>query len=115
VCLFFVSPWLYSVWLGKGISVPLLLSVAMCLYTITIIWQAIHVQLLNGIGKIKLQLYMGIIGSVVNIPLSVFLGKKLGVAGVTFSNVILFVIMGTLFSIQTKKIINKTATGIFNA
>lgn len=115
VCLLFVSPWLYSAWLGKGITVPLMLSVAMCLYTITIIWQAIHVQLLNGIGKIKLQLYMGIIGSVVNIPLSIFLGKRIGVAGVTFSNVILFVIMGTLFSIQTKKIINKTATGIFNA
>ena len=92
-----------------------MLSIAKCLYTITIIWQAIHVQLLNGIGKIKLQLYVGIAGSIVNVPLSVFLGKKIGVAGVTLSNVILFIIMGVLFSIQTKKIINKTATGIFNA
>jgi O-antigen/teichoic acid export membrane protein len=73
------------------------------------------VQLLNGIGKIKLQLYLGIIGSIVNIPLSVFLGKQIGVAGVTLSNVILFIVMGVVFSIQTKRIINKTATGIFNA
>jgi O-antigen/teichoic acid export membrane protein len=115
ICLLIVSPWLYRLWLGKTITVPVFLSIAMCLYTITIIWQAIHVQLLNGIGKIKLQLYVGIIGSIVNVPLSVFLGKKIGVAGVTLSNVILFIIMGVLFSIQTKKIINKTATGIFNA
>ncbi|MGN8069080.1 lipopolysaccharide biosynthesis protein [Mucilaginibacter sp. 22184] len=115
ICLLIVSPWLYRLWLGKTITVPVMLSIAMCLYTITIIWQAIHVQLLNGIGKIKLQLYVGIIGSIVNVPLSVFLGKQIGVAGVTLSNVILFIIMGVLFSIQTKRIINKTATGIFNA
>ncbi|MDN5288729.1 MAG: hypothetical protein JWR38_5003 [Mucilaginibacter sp.] len=115
VCLLVLSPWLYNLWLGKSITVPISLSIAMCLYTITIIWQAIHVQLLNGIGKIKLQLYLGIIGSIVNIPMSVFLGKWIGVAGVTLSNVILFIVMGVVFSIQTKKIINKTATGIFNA
>jgi O-antigen/teichoic acid export membrane protein len=115
VGLLILSPWLYNLWLGKSITVPISLSIAMCLYTITIIWQAIHVQLLNGIGKIKLQLYLGVIGSLVNIPMSIFLGKLIGVAGVTLSNVILFIIMGVVFSIQTKKIINKTATGIFNA
>ena len=115
VGLLILSPWLYNLWLGKSITVPISLSIAMCLYTITLIWQAIHVQLLNGIGKIKLQLYLGIIGSIVNIPLSIFLGRWIGVAGVTLSNVILFIIMGVFFSIQTKKIINKTATGIFNA
>ncbi|WPU96739.1 oligosaccharide flippase family protein [Mucilaginibacter sabulilitoris] len=115
VCLLVLSPWLYDLWLGKSIAVPVSLSIAMCLYTITIIWQAIHVQFLNGVGKIKLQLYLGIIGSIVNVPLSVFLGRKVGVAGVTLSNVILFIVMGIVFSIQTKKLISKTATGIFNA
>ncbi|GAA4333096.1 hypothetical protein GCM10023149_39660 [Mucilaginibacter gynuensis] len=115
VLLLIVSPWLYKAWLGKSITMPITLSIAMCLYTITIIWQAIHVQLLNGIGKIKLQVYLGIIGSIVNIPLSIFLGPLLGIAGVTLSNIILFVIMGITFSIQTNKIINRTAIGIFNA
>lgn len=115
VCLLVLSPWLYNLWLGKSITVPISLSIAMCLYTITIIWQAVYVQFLNGVGKIKLQLYLGIIGSIVNVPLSVFLGKRIGVAGVTLSNVILFIVMGIVFSIQTKKIVNKTATGIFNA
>jgi O-antigen/teichoic acid export membrane protein len=115
VCLLVLSPWLYDLWLGKSIIVPLSLSVAMCLYTITIIWQAIHVQFLNGVGKIRLQLYLGIIGSIVNVPLSIFLGRKIGLAGVTLSNVILFIVMGVVFSVQTKKLINRTATGIFNA
>jgi O-antigen/teichoic acid export membrane protein len=115
VLLLVLSPWLYNLWLGKTITVPVSISIAMCLYIITIIWQAMHVQFLNGIGKIKLQLYVGIAVSIINIPLAVFLGKQMGVAGVTLSNVILFVVMGIVFSIQTKKIINQTATGIFNA
>jgi len=114
VLLLLLSPWLYHLWLGKTISVPLNLSVAMCVYCVAFIWQAIHVQLLNGTGKVRLQLYVGIFAMLFNIPLSVFLGRRIGLAGITWSNTIFFIIMGIFFSIQTKKIINKTATGIFN-
>jgi O-antigen/teichoic acid export membrane protein len=78
------------------------------------IWQAIHVQLINGTGKIRLQLYLGIIAAIVNIPLAVFLGRRIGLAGVTWSNTILFLIMGVFYSMQTRRIINQTAKGIFN-
>jgi O-antigen/teichoic acid export membrane protein len=110
-----LSPWLYKLWLGDAVSVPFGLSVAMCFSTITVIWQAIHVQLLNGIGKIRLQLYVSIGCTLLNVPLSVFLGHKLGIAGIPLSNTILFVVMGVLFSVQTNKIINRKASGIFNA
>jgi len=115
VLMLITSPWLYKIWLGKSIIVPFSLSVAMCLYMISLIWQATHVQLLNGTGKIKLQFYLVIFSAIVNIPLSIFLGRRIGVAGVTFSNVILLAMMGIIFSVQTSKIINKTASGIFNA
>jgi O-antigen/teichoic acid export membrane protein len=115
VLLLLLSPWLYNLWLGKTVIVPIGLSVAMCVYCVAFIWQAIHVQLINGTGKIRLQLYLGIFAMLLNIPLSVFLGKRIGLAGITWSNTIFFVIMGILYSIQTKKIINRTATGIFNA
>jgi O-antigen/teichoic acid export membrane protein len=115
VLLLLLSPWLYHLWLGKTITVPLNLSVAMCMYCIAFIWQAIHVQLINGTGKVRLQLYVGIFAMLFNIPLSIFLGRRIGLAGITWSNTLFFIVMGILFSIQTKKIINKTATGIFNA
>lgn len=115
VLLLIISPWVYNLWVGKSVSVPLSLSIAMCLYTITNIWQAIYVQLLNGIGKIKLQLYLCTAGAIINIPLSVVLGRLFGVAGVTLANVVIFIIIGIAFSVQAGKIINKTATGIFNA
>lgn len=115
VVLLVLSPWLYRLWIGNTVSVPVNLSVAMCIYSIAYVWQAIHVQLINGTGKIKLQFYLGIAAMFINVPLSIVLGKWLGLAGVTWSNTILFAIMGVFYAIQTSKIVNRTATGIFNA
>ena len=115
IVLLMVSPWVYSAWVGQAVTVPAVLSAAMCLYVIAFVWQGMYLQLLNGTGKIKLQLYLGIAGAVVNIPLSVLLGRLLGPAGVTLANVVIFIVMGIFFSIQTKKLVNQTATGIFNA
>jgi O-antigen/teichoic acid export membrane protein len=115
VILMIMSPLLYKLWLGNTVIVPATLSIAMCLYSVAYMGQAINVQLINGTGKVKLQLYLGIIATVVNIPMSIFLAHRIGLAGVTLSNTILFIVTGIFFSIQTKKIINQTAKGIFNA
>ncbi|SDD39921.1 Membrane protein involved in the export of O-antigen and teichoic acid [Mucilaginibacter pineti] len=115
ILLLIVSPWIYKAWLGKSVSVPFSLSVSMCIYTIASIWQTIHVHLLNGVGKVKLQLYLVSGSAIVNIPLAILLGKTFGLAGVTMANTILFIVMGGIFWLQGDKIINKTATGIFNA
>ncbi|AMR33979.1 hypothetical protein A0256_22285 [Mucilaginibacter sp. PAMC 26640] len=109
------SPFLYRLWLGKQVSVPLSLSIAMCVYTIASIWQTIHVYLLNGIGKIRLQLYLVLGSALVNIPLAIWLGKLIGLAGVIISNTLLFIVMGAIFSIQANKIVSGKAQGIFNA
>jgi O-antigen/teichoic acid export membrane protein len=115
VLLLIMSPWIYRVWLGKNVSVPFSLSVSMCVYTIASIWQTIHVHLLNGVGKVRLQLYLISVSAIINIPMAILLGRAFGLAGVTMANTILFIVMGAVFWMQADKIINKTATGIFNA
>ena len=109
------SPLIYKWWMrGNKVQVPFALSIAMSSYVIVYIWQTIHVFLLNGIGKIKLQLYLVIISGVINIPLAIFLGKKIGLVGITLTSTLLFIVMGIIFSIQTQKILNNTATNIWN-
>jgi O-antigen/teichoic acid export membrane protein len=115
VLMLVLSPLLYKLWLGGNVSVPMSLSITMCVYTIASIWQTIHLYLLNGVGKIRLQLYLVLGSAIINIPLAVLLGKQIGLAGVTLSNAILFIIMGVIFSIQANKIVNGNAKGIFNA
>ena len=108
------SPWVYKMWVGDSVAVPFALSAAMSSYVIVYIWQTIHVFFLNGIGKIRLQLYLVIFSGLINIPLAIFLGKKMGLVGITLTSTMLFIFMGILFSIQTKKILDKTAVNIWN-
>jgi len=115
IILFFAAPYLYKAWLHQAIQVPLSLNLVMAVYVMAYGWQTIHVFLLNGIGKIRLQLYLVIFSSIVNIPLAIFLGKKMGLAGVTLSNAILFIIMSVFFYFQTNKIVSGNAKGILNA
>jgi O-antigen/teichoic acid export membrane protein len=111
--LFLISPWLYFFWLGNSVNISRSISLAMTVNVIALSWQSIHVYLLNGIGKIKLQVYLVILSAVFNIPLSIFLGKEFGLPGIIFANTIVFVFMGIVFSIQCKMILNNTAKNIW--
>jgi len=109
-----VSPIIFKLWIKEIISIPLKLSVFMGLYVIISSFHMMCCFLLNGIGKIKLQLYMYMVCFVINIPISIILGKWLGVIGITLSNIILLAIMGIMLYVQCQKILNSKAVGIWN-
>jgi len=86
----------------------------MALYAMGYSWILLQCFFLNGIGKIRIQVYLYAICTLVNIPIGIFLGRLMGIPGVTYSNVIIFVFMGIVLSIQSKKILNSQAKGIWN-
>ncbi len=115
IMLFAISKNFYLMWVGDKVHIPVLLSAFMGLYVIINTWNNIFVYFINGVGKIKLQMYYGIVAMIINIPISIFFAKNLnmGSAGV---------ILGTCFSllggfalgpIQYYKIINGKAQGIW--
>ena len=108
-----VSPLIFRLWMGDKVKIPFSLSVALSFYIIVCSWQNIHVYFLNGVGKIRLQLYLVIVSGLINIPMAIVLGRLIGLPGVTLANAILFAAMGIVFSIQVKKIINNNAKGIW--
>ena len=69
---------------------------------------------LNGIGKIKIQFYIGLVWALLFIPIT-FLFYKLGfgLSSLVIPNIIIGLIKGLLFTYQYKKIICKTATGVW--
>lgn len=113
--MFAVSPIFFKIWVPQ-IEVPLLLSGMMCLYVLILAWGNIFVNFINGVGKIQIQLIIGIVGTLVNIPLSYFFAITLGLgsAGVIGATIIC-IAYGPIFApIQFKKIVNGTASGIWN-
>ena len=108
------SPIVYQVWIGNSDIVPWSMSVMVGLYTLSSSWDSLQVNLINGIGKIKLQSYITLIGLFLHIPLSLFLGKYIGALGVVTSMLLINMTYAIFFTIQINKIINKRAVGIWN-
>lgn len=55
-----------------------------CIYNILVYLNAIYSNILNGIGKLKVQSKVAIVTAIINIPLSIFFAKnlQLGIGGV---------------------------------
>ena len=82
--------------------------ISLYLYNILQILSNIYLSIINGIGKIKLQLTITIIQAVFYIPLCVVLCKYLGVIGIILSGIIMMVINCITYSVQCNKLINET-------
>ncbi len=109
------SNFIYSIWVGNEITVPISLSIVMGIFVILFNWTNVFAYFINGIGKIKLQFYSSIFIAIANIPLSIYLAKYLnmGITGVMTATCICISVNAIWSPIQYKKIINKTAAGIW--
>lgn len=116
VMIFFADKF-YLFWVGTSVSVPRLLTLLIGINTILLILLEPLIMLINGIGKLKIQLYTALISAFINIPLSIFLSVHLnyGISGVVLSSLICTVGGVLIYPIQVKKILNKTASGIWNS
>lgn len=57
VVMVIVSPFVYKIWIGDKVSVSLLLSSFVFLYVWVMMYGSVFVQILNGAGKLNLQMY----------------------------------------------------------
>jgi O-antigen/teichoic acid export membrane protein len=107
---------IYHIWLGDKVTIPFVLSAVWAFFIAMQTLNTIFVQIINGTGKIKLQMIMGSIAAVLNIPLSILLAKYfgLGVTGVIGATIFTQLLTNSLLFIQYKKIINNNTIGIFN-
>ena len=109
----FLSPFLFRIWVGDQVSIPFILTVSISVYTLIQCWDSLQVMLINGIGAVKLQSYIIFIGLVLHIPLSLFLGRYIGLYGVISSMCIINLIYASFFTVQIDKLLSQTATGIW--
>lgn len=110
----FVSPLVYKIWVGDKVSVSNVLSLWIAVYMGFNIWNSLHAFIINGIGKIKLQLYISLTGMVGNVPLALYLGKIYGVNGVVISSILFCILPAFLLKIQVDKILKDKVKGIWN-
>jgi O-antigen/teichoic acid export membrane protein len=108
------SKWVYGVWIGGKVTISYIMSALVGTWILINAWNGIFSYFLNGLGKIKLQLYLGISLAIMNVPLALFLGHRMGIEGVLLANIMLGAIGVCIYPCQYKKLISNNAKGIWN-
>ncbi|QYH52207.1 lipopolysaccharide biosynthesis protein [Liquorilactobacillus hordei] len=100
------------IWLHKTLFFDKGLIPMMGIYYFLMIWGSIYSTFLNGIGKIKLQLYLAVFGALINIPLSIFFGKycEMRTTGVLLATIICMVISNVPLTIQAINYLRKNSS-----
>ena len=111
--LLIISPLVYKLWIGDKTTIPFSMTLTVALYTIINCWDSLQVNMINGTGRINLQLYVTLIGLVAQIPLAYFLGSLIGAEGVVLSQTIIVSIYCVFMTIQIRKLIAQTAAGVW--
>ena len=116
ILLWLISSFVFKIWLGGKIAIPLSLSFQFALFAILMTWSSIFSFFVAGIGKITISLYGAIFQCIIYIPLAIFLAKALGLntTGIILATNLNLLIPVILLALQTKKIINQKAYGIWN-
>lgn len=108
-----ISPIVYKFWVNSSSIVSWLMTISVGIYVIIHSWDSLQVTLINGIGAVKLQTYVTLIGLFMHIPLSIFLGGYVGGVGVVWSMIIINTIYSAFFTTQIRKILSNRASGIW--
>ena len=108
--LMYVAKPLIKFWLQYDLNIPTSLILCMGIFVIVRAYGIIYMYFLNGIGKIRVQLWLYILGAVINIPLSIYFVKylNLGSSGVILGTIISMLSMTLLLPIQTFKILKES-------
>lgn len=114
VVMLIFSDSIYDMWIGNKIHISFSMSTLVFIWVLINAWNSIFSQFLNGVGKVKIQMYVGFLAAILNVPLAIFLGKKLGVEGVLLANILVLIIGLFIYPIQYSKIIANKAKGIWD-
>lgn len=108
----FVSPVAYKLWIGSSLVVPFSVSAAMMILVFFQTYAAVNMYIINGIGAMRIQLIIYVLFGLIAWPLLVF-SSRFGLTGVIIVPSLVYLTQGAFIQIQIRKIINKSASGIW--
>ena len=116
ILLIIASPLIYKVWVGDRVSIPIILSIAIFLYFAALTYGGVYNILINGVGKIRLQMICLVIIAILYVPLLLFFIDvlKLGIVSIPLAQLCSNFYSVFIARIQCNKILDGTAVGIWD-
>lgn len=108
LCGVFVFEPISQIWLRKKLNYDSGLVTCMALYYFIIMWGSIYATAMNGMGRVNMQLILGVVAAIINIPLSFFLGGScgLGNTGVCLATVLCMLVVEIPITIDVHVFLN---------
>lgn len=109
----FLAPPIIGIWIDDKVDIPFMILLEMAVYILMTTNAGISVTLLNGIGKVTIQMYIHLFFSIISIPMLILSIKYLGLEGGLF-----FLCLNPLTHLifsrhQLSLILNRKAYGIW--
>ena len=115
-----VSPLIYNFWVNDWqehnnvLDITFLMSCAVCIYSCATCWLSTCIYPINGIGKIRLQMYSSIFEMLIIIPVALWMGYNWKAVGIILAPVVVYIPRMIWAPLQLNKLINNRAKGIWN-
>lgn len=105
----FLVPYIIKMWIGQEIFIPKYLILLWGLFILNRVYGDIYMIFINGTGKIQLQMWLYILGGIINIPLSIYFIRDLnmGSSGAILGTNICMLPLAIIMPIQAYFIIKK--------
>lgn len=114
IIMYFIATPFINFWVDKKVLVPASINVSEAIYTFANFCGGIYMCMINGIGKIHLQLVIYIIFAIIAYPVMSFLCNIFGIPGLLFIPTTVYVVQAIIGKIQIDKILNNRASGWWN-
>lgn len=109
-----LAKWFYNLWIGDTVIISNEINISVSVYMIALMFGGVSMHLINGIGKLRIQLIIYISFAFIAYPLMTYMCKLWGISGLLITPSVVFALQGLLGHIQINKIIKGTAKGLWN-
>lgn len=113
VVMLIASSFAYQVWIGDSVHVSYRMSASMLFFILAMTIGSIYMNLLNGIGAVRLQLITYVVISLVAWPVLVYSCRIFGAEGIVILPTVAYGLQALICRIQLKMILNDNAKGIW--
>jgi hypothetical protein len=114
IIMILASSWIYKIWVGNKVIIPFGLSVAIGLNTIIKLCILPYSHFINGIGKLNLTVSLAFFEILIYLILIFIFGNLFNNSIGIILAIVATGLLGFLQPVQTHKLLNRTAKGLWN-
>lgn len=104
----------YGLWVGDSVSVPFTVSASVLVYLLMFNLNSGITCLLNGLNKIKVQIYTSVAFTAIYLAVVNISGERLGIEGIVSSMALCYAAMAAIHLYQCRLLTKGKAKGIWN-